>query len=267
MHVAPAALARLRCALPSIVQADWLAECASTNTELKHRITSASEEACALLLGTELQTSGRGTRGREWRQGGPGQDIALSLAFRLASLPGGCPALDPRAPLAVGVLAARAIEPAGLGVRLKWPNDLLVGTPPAKVGGILCELSGGWLITGVGINVNSLPGDFPGLAPATLRQAAGRLIDRELLALRLAAGLLQLAWLDPDAPRPSAGELLAEWLKRDVTGGQRYRLARGEGILVTARGVDLATGGLKCEDDAGAPYLVRGYSELQALPG
>ena len=64
-------------------------------------------------------------------------------------------------PLVVGLAAAEAVEGilSGSGserphwdVRLKWPNDVLIGG--RKVGGILCERSGDRVIAGIGINVN-----------------------------------------------------------------------------------------------------------------
>lgn len=259
----------LRQRLPAGIELWWQTECTSTSSELRDRIAgyeAGLDVPLALLLGTEHQTAGRGTRMREWLQGGPGQDIALSLALRLDALPAGCPALDPRLPLLAAVLAARAIEPPGLRVRVKWPNDLLIGDPPAKVGGLLCESGRGWLIIGVGVNVNSRTADYAGLRLTTLHDALGQQQDRPALALRLALGLCQLGWLDPAAPCPSADELLAEWAARDLTGGTGYRLLRGAGIAVEALGVDLGSGSLRCRDAEGREYLVQSYGELEALP-
>lgn len=253
---------QLRQSLGRSVRVEWLVECSSTNTVLRTLLAETGRNESACLLGTECQTAGRGTRGREWRQGGAGLDIALSLALRIAALPPGCPALDPRAPLLAAVLVAGALEQSGLRVSLKWPNDLLLGDPPRKAGGLLCEVHGGWLIIGLGLNVNSLPEDFPDLEVTTVRAVLGQSADRIVLTLRLAQALCQLAWLDSCGPLPGPGPLLDEWLRLDATAGARYRLLRGAGIPVLALGVDLASGGLLCRDERGYVYLVHSYLEL-----
>src|SRR5207253_84171 len=61
-----------------------------------------------------------------------------------------------------GVRAADADTRATrLPLRVKCPNDLLASDPPRKAGGLLLEHTGGWLLAGVGINVNSTAADFP----------------------------------------------------------------------------------------------------------
>jgi BirA family biotin operon repressor/biotin-[acetyl-CoA-carboxylase] ligase len=106
------------------------------------------------LVTADVQTAGRGRRGRRWSS--PAGDLYASLALR--------PAIGGRAPgvlapvglaVAVGLREGlRALAP-GLRVDLKWPNDLLVGD--RKLGGILCETvwrrDGPELVLGFGIGV------------------------------------------------------------------------------------------------------------------
>ena len=47
---------------------------------------------------------------------------------------------------------AQALESLQLKPRLKWPNDLLLSGK--KVCGILCETTEGWVVLGIGLNVN-----------------------------------------------------------------------------------------------------------------
>ena len=101
----------------------------------------------------ELQTSGKGRRGREWYS--PyGQNLYLSLAYSFTS---GVAAIEGLS-LAVGVVISEALESLGVsGVRLKWPNDILV--EDKKLGGILIELGGDAVsncvaIIGVGLNLS-----------------------------------------------------------------------------------------------------------------
>ncbi|WP_026280122.1 biotin--[acetyl-CoA-carboxylase] ligase [Thioalkalivibrio sp. ALJ1] len=101
------------------------------------------------------QTAGRGRRGRMWHSA-PGKNLALSMAWPLSrSL------VPPAYPVGAGTGVVRALEEFGLShVRLKWPNDLMVGD--AKLGGILVEQRlgsasvPGRLVVGIGINLASV---------------------------------------------------------------------------------------------------------------
>lgn len=99
----------------------------------------------------ELQTAGRGRRGRSWSA--PfGSGICVSMSWQFAEAPRQLSALS----LAVGVAVLRALKKLGIpGVRLKWPNDLQAGN--GKLGGILIELraeSSGpaYVVIGLGLN-------------------------------------------------------------------------------------------------------------------
>ena len=113
----------------------------------------------------EMQTRGRGRRGRVWRSVPAG---AILLAVRLPS-----PRSPLGLPLAVGVGVLRALEADGAArLKLKWPNDIL-DRQGRKVGGILAEASGGSLVVGAGINLLMTPE----LRAALGRPAAGLVAD------------------------------------------------------------------------------------------
>jgi BirA family biotin operon repressor/biotin-[acetyl-CoA-carboxylase] ligase len=105
------------------------------------------------LVAAAHQLAGRGRQGRTWVDR-PGAALMFSFVLRPA-------ALDPEhsglVPLLAGVAMADAIEQvAGLEVRCKWPNDLLLGG--SKVGGILVESSVAdgavrYAVVGVGVNL------------------------------------------------------------------------------------------------------------------
>jgi BirA family biotin operon repressor/biotin-[acetyl-CoA-carboxylase] ligase len=103
--------------------------------------------------------------------------------------------------LAAGVAAAHA---CGGGVRLKWPNDLLVDG--LKVGGILVEVTPATAICGVGINLTWAP---PGAAK--LDQDRDRLLDR------LREELDRWAYADLQ-------DVLASWRELSDTLGRRVRV-------------------------------------------
>lgn len=105
-----------------------------------------------LVCAAELQTAGRGRRGKDWIS--PfARNISLSvgkvLPVRMAELGG--------LSLAIGIEIARLLQDQGcLSLGLKWPNDLL--TPEGKLGGILVELgvpgpNGIPVCVGIGLNV------------------------------------------------------------------------------------------------------------------
>jgi len=143
--------ARLQ-ARPTPIAVEITDQCASTNTELMQRARNGAAEH-AFALACELQTGGRGRRGKSWRSG-IGTDLTFSLLWRFTQGAGALSGLS----LAVGVALARALDRAGYpGVQLKWPNDLVLRG--RKLGGILIEVAGDSLgpsavVVGVGINVH-----------------------------------------------------------------------------------------------------------------
>lgn len=123
----------------------------STNTHLVE--LAQHDDINGHVCLAERQTAGRGRRGRSWLSPA-GRNIALSLGRRF-STPG--EALHSLS-LVVGVAVADAVSGFDVpGVRLKWPNDILLGQ--AKLGGILIELvevgEQPTVVIGVGLNVGS----------------------------------------------------------------------------------------------------------------
>lgn len=110
-------------------------------------------EACSgQVCITEVQTKGRGRRGRTWVSAF-GSSVCLSIGWVFEA---GVLAIEGLS-LAVGVAVVRALDKAGIvGVQLKWPNDILY--QGKKLGGVLIELSGDAagpceVVVGVGLNV------------------------------------------------------------------------------------------------------------------
>jgi BirA family biotin operon repressor/biotin-[acetyl-CoA-carboxylase] ligase len=154
-------------------------------------VTSTQDAAAGLPVGSvvvaDVQTSGRGRLGRSWTAA---PNSALLVSFV-------CPS-HPLGSLAAGVAAAEA---CGHGVRLKWPNDLLLGE--LKVGGILVEAKPGRMLVGIGINLGWSP-------PGATRLPA----PHETLLNRLEEAIWR--WFQA-AP---AG-VLARWRELSATLGQR----------------------------------------------
>jgi BirA family biotin operon repressor/biotin-[acetyl-CoA-carboxylase] ligase len=166
------------------------------DSRLIHLISVASTQDVAreLPIGSVVmadhQTAGRGRLDHRW-EAPPG--TALLVSFVLAP--------NPLLSLAAGVAAAEA---CGQGVRLKWPNDLLLGG--RKVGGILVEATPIKAVCGIGLNLTWAPE-----GGATLNQPRDELLARLRLAVE--------RW--SSAP-PS--DVLARWRELSETLGRRVRV-------------------------------------------
>ena len=103
-------------------------------------------------VAAELQTAGRGRRGRAWFAG-IGGGVVFSVLWRFEQGAGFLSGLG----LAVGVAVIRALYAGGVaGVVLKWPNDVLYQY--RKLAGILIETQGDILgpcavVIGIGLNL------------------------------------------------------------------------------------------------------------------
>ncbi len=144
--------------------------------DLVHQLAHGGAPSGTTVIAAE-QTGGRGSRGHTWAS--PRGGLWLSGLLRPAEF-----VVPEVLSVRAALVTAAAIEQAVPGVRLriKWPNDLLLGD--RKVGGILCEArwqSGalGWVCVGVGINVtNPMPAQLDGLAAAIGSQAPGVTVER-----------------------------------------------------------------------------------------
>ncbi len=134
----------------------------STNAEARRRAEAG--EAGPLWITALRQSAGRGRRGRSWDTGTG--NLAATLLMTTDLAPAEAAQISFVAALAVADLA-RSFLPADL-VRLKWPNDLMIGA--RKAAGILVE-SGRrpdgrlWLAAGIGVNLAHAPDDVE--RPAT----------------------------------------------------------------------------------------------------
>lgn len=135
------------------------------------------------LVTAEQQTKGRGRHGRSWHSP-PGTGIYMSIILRPKIRPELAPGLSIIAALAL----AETLEPICPGeIKIKWPNDLLIGK--RKVAGILTELTADkgktdFVVVGIGINVNQGISSFPEEIRAratSLRRATKRKVARVAL--------------------------------------------------------------------------------------
>jgi len=137
-----------------------------------HPVVSTTQALARLLpawsaITANEQTAGRGQRERRFVSDPGGLYLTAVLPYA------GDPFAARGFALAVGWAVRATLCRAGVAdVRLRWPNDLMVGA--RKVGGILVEQAGkDTLLVGLGLNVSNQPW----LADPALRETAGRLAD------------------------------------------------------------------------------------------
>ena len=121
----------------------------STNSYLMQNMHTYGHGTC---VATNLQSQGRGRRGRNW-QASLGASLTFSLLWRFQR---GAAALSGLS-LVVGIALIRSLNALGIdSAKLKWPNDVLIHGE--KLAGILIELQGDMegastAVIGVGINL------------------------------------------------------------------------------------------------------------------
>lgn len=113
------------------------------------------------------QTAGRGQGDRTFTSDPGGLYLTAVLPYA------GDPLASRGFALAVGWALCELLRTLGAdNIRLRWPNDLMVGD--RKVGGILVEQGGpDTLLVGVGLNISNRPGQ----TDPTLARSAGRLVE------------------------------------------------------------------------------------------
>jgi BirA family transcriptional regulator, biotin operon repressor / biotin---[acetyl-CoA-carboxylase] ligase len=215
----------------------WSTE--STNDSLLATEPVAPNKARVVLA--ELQTAGRGRRGRSWTMA-PGGAICLSIGWSFAEMPRDLSALT----LAIGVCVQRALADCGAPkVKLKWPNDLV--TDDGKLGGILLELraeAGGpaYVVIGIGINI-VLPAQAraavvqAGGKPVEYRSVAGKPTSRNVLVTHIVAECVRGLTLFRDA---GFGAFHTDWNGLDALRGRAITVQGVASSAVgIARGVDV----------------------------
>jgi len=197
----------------------------STNLLVEQQGQIGTKEG--LVIVAESQTRGRGRLGRRWispkRKG-----LWFSALLR--------PSLQPQQvtqlTVAAAVAVARAVEKhCPSGVRIKWPNDILINNK--KAAGILTELSAEvdgvkFAVLGIGVDVNQSVSDFPDEIQdiaTSLRIAVGHPIDRPELAADM------MRELDAIYSRILAHQfesVAAEWESRCSTLGRDVEILTGD---------------------------------------
>ena len=260
--VEPQARARLR-----RVEVAWQLD--STNSTLFAR-TDLPAGRCDVLL-AEVQTAGRGRRGRSWLAT-PGGTLCLSVGWTFGQMPRDVGSLG----LAVGVCVLRALRehlPAAVQARtplqLKWPNDLQCDA--RKLGGILIDLraeAGGpsYVVIGMGLNVALDEAartqiSATGTQPCDLRSLGVSPLQRNEIVTSLIQCLIGgLIVFEHEGLKP----FREEWQHADALRGRSVSVATvQETTRGVARGIDI-DGALLVETPNGIVRFVSGDVSVRA---
>ena len=232
----------------------------STNTQLMQQAAAGAAHGTCVV--TELQTQGRGRRGRVW-QAGLGNSLTFSVLWRFDCGAGALSGLS----LAVGVALMRALEALGVeGAGLKWPNDVLYEN--RKLAGILIELQGDMdgpsaAVIGIGLNLR-----LPEQMLKTIDQAA---TDLETIAPQpvdtshgLGTILRHLAAVLEQFEQQGFESLRAEWMAQHAFEHQPVRLLMPDGREIEGIAGGIAPdGALLVETAAGLQRFAAGEVSLR----
>ena len=208
---------------------EFHASIGSTNDRARAALAEGDGEGLAVVA--DVQTAGRGRRGRTW-DSPPAANLMVSVAVR--------PRLAADAVGLLGIASALAVRDAcaslaaGVALQVKWPNDVVAGDG-RKVAGLLVEtaMHGELLadaVIGTGINVNWVADAMPAELRAravSLCDLAGAELDRVALLGtlldRLDAELAALQAGDSPLARLAAVSALDGRLVTVDTGGEQVQ--------------------------------------------
>ena len=240
-------------------QLDILACVDSTNEVLMQRAQHQSITGNVVLA--ELQTQGKGRRGRSWVS--PfGRNLMMSFGMEIDAPISSVGTFS----LAIGVAVAQAVEALGVdNVQLKWPNDVYI--KGKKLGGILIDLlqptRPAPLLVGIGINVGVAPTNIAanGVPAIALNQLVGNTSRNALVAVLLE----ELQIISKRYDEFGFKGLMDAWLARDALANQVVEVqGLRETIVGTNQGID-PSGALCIDTGRGIHRVVGGDVSLRRV--
>jgi BirA family transcriptional regulator, biotin operon repressor / biotin---[acetyl-CoA-carboxylase] ligase len=215
----------------------------STNSALLNQaLLGAPSGTC---LAAEVQTAGRGRRGRAW-QSALGASLTFSMLWRFNKGAAELGGLS----LAVGVAVARALRALGVDARLKWPNDIVMND--RKLGGILIETQGDMLgptiaVVGIGLNLR-LPDQMKASIDQPVTDIATETRDAAVTApamsrnTLLARTLTELVGVLDPFQQHGFGGLVDAWRALNAHAGRMVEVNAPDGVYL-AKVVDVSPSG------------------------
>jgi BirA family biotin operon repressor/biotin-[acetyl-CoA-carboxylase] ligase len=197
----------------------------STNDLVMQRLVE--NQSTSILCAAEMQTAGKGRRGRRWVS--PfGKNIYLTygrfVGRKLSELGG--------VSLVIGMLVVDVLRSMGLErVGLKWPNDVVLDG--GKLGGILIELRasdarGICLVAGVGLNLSLKAEEASGIDQPWSVVSSQLVMSRNVLLGRLGGMMANVIQAFEDGGFDSYAD---KWGEYNLYAGQQINVIRGSEII------------------------------------
>ncbi|MEO1221327.1 MAG: biotin--[acetyl-CoA-carboxylase] ligase [Pseudomonadota bacterium] len=225
-------------------------ETGSTNADLVSALGSGEMLNEGDWLVAKRQTAGKGRQGREWFDGS-----GNFMGSCVVSLQSGDPppaSLSFVAAMAVYDAAARVL-PNTSKLRLKWPNDVMLDG--GKLSGILLELVGQSIVTGIGVNLAKAP-VLPDRKTSALCDLAGP-VEPTSFAETLAASFAH--WLGQWREQ-GLNALLSRFLERSIhASGSSVTVHDTDGTYITGTfaGLEESDGALRLRLADGSERVIR----------
>ncbi|MEO7190622.1 MAG: biotin--[acetyl-CoA-carboxylase] ligase [Vicinamibacterales bacterium] len=243
----------------------YRAEVESTNDLALMLAAAGDSEGTAVIA--DVQRAGRGRRGRAWHSPA-GAGLYLSIVVEPPQRAGSLPLVT----LAAGVAVAVAIRQAtALPVELKWPNDVVIGRPWRKLGGVLSEAASTGssvlaIVIGIGLNLQQAqyPRELAGRA-TSLEAELGRPVSRAVIVVEI---LRQMRAIMHRLRDDDAARLCAEWRQLGAAGLGGHVCWRENGQDRRGRAVDIAADGALLVDvgDGRVERVIAGEVNWESLP-
>ncbi|MFN3215685.1 MAG: biotin--[acetyl-CoA-carboxylase] ligase [Acidimicrobiales bacterium] len=250
----------------------WVAETGSTNDDLLAAARTGA--AAGSVLVADHQRAGRGRRDRSWVTA-PGDALLVSVLVDFDDA-------DEAAALATTLIATSAVEALhAFGydmVRIKWPNDLVVGEPGAhrKLAGILAQavaVDGRVrVVIGMGLNLRGARLDADG---AVALDQLERSVDPAVGDPAPLAGAYEVLvavlehfdrWWTRLGEPDGRESLRAAWLAESATVGTRVRADLGDQVVTGLAASVTADGALVVEPHGGDALVIRTADVVSLRP-
>mgnify|MGYP000539574779 CR=1 FL=1 len=207
-------------------------EVTSTNDEARRLAGEGAVEGTVVTA--VYQTHGRGSRGRVWMS-----PPAANLLFSVILRPDIPVQRNGELAFVAACGAANGLRDAFcLDVRVKWPNDIVVGS--RKIGGIIIEAGSGFAVVGIGVNINwtEFPAEIAESATSVALEV-GEIVDIEK-AFQCMLASLNAAYLD--YKEFGFAKILNDWRRLDCCVGKCVEI-EVDGRVVSGKSVGVDDGG------------------------
>ena len=201
----------------------YMPECHSTNGEALSLLQNTPQVAEGAVIVTDNQTAGRGQRGNTW-ESEAGKNLTFSIILKPTFLH---PKDQFKLNMAVSLGLYDYLTSQVTDVRIKWPNDMMLGNQ--KTCGMLIEnqISGQQIqssIIGIGLNVNQQSFSLPTPTSVSLKKGHEFVLDEVLAEL--------LQWIEGRYLQLRANiDLKDEYVNALYARGEQHSFKSGETIF------------------------------------